>query len=217
MASGTPGAGDRGRAGHPHGVPIPPQTRAVSLLSSPDTLLAPSPGPASPAHPVPQVGGRGLPVQFREGLEPAAQISVQQLCLCPQRVRNHLPVTAQQRPALHVHVLRAHGKGTEVNSQGTLAGGSSPLLEVPPTWAGSPGPHTSWRVSAEPWQRSVAPKQKQRVQPLGLAASREKVPRRHWSHRGPCTFSWGRAGRTGQSAACCIPARPGALSAPAMG
>lgn len=47
-----------------------------------------------------------------------------------------------------------------------------------------PGP-TSWRVWVELWQRSVAPKQKQRVQPLGLAASREKVPTRHWSHLGP--------------------------------
>lgn len=46
-------------------------------------------------------------------------------------------------------------------------------------------PRTSWRVWMELPQRSVAPKQKHRVQPLGLAASREKVPRRHWSHLGP--------------------------------
>lgn len=51
--------------------------------------------------------------------------------------------------------------------------------------------HTSRRLWAELPQRSVAPKQKQRVQPFGLAASKEKVPRRHWSHLGPCTFSWG--------------------------
>lgn len=37
----------------------------------------------------------------------------------------------------------------------------------------------------------MAPKQKQRVQPLGLAASKEKVPTRHWSHLEPCTFSYG--------------------------
>lgn len=49
----------------------------------------------------------------------------------------------------------------------------------------------------------MAPKQKQRVQPFGLATSRENVPRRHWSHRGPCTFSWGQEGTTGQGGQPC--------------
>lgn len=60
------------------------------------------------------------------------QVSVEQLCLCSQLVRNHLPVTAQQRPALHVHVLRADGRGIELNTQGALAGGMGPLPEVKP-------------------------------------------------------------------------------------
>lgn len=96
------------------------------------TFAVPSPGPGSPAHPVPQVGGWGLPVQLREGLEPTPQVSVEQLCLCSQLVRNHLPVTAQQRPALHVHVLWAHGRGIELNTQGAPAGGTGPLPDVKP-------------------------------------------------------------------------------------
>lgn len=48
---------------------------------------------------------------------------------------------------------------------------------------------TSVRLLSELRQRSVAPKQKQLVQPLGLVGSRWKVPTRHWSQREPCTFS----------------------------
>lgn len=73
---------------------------------------------------------------------------------------------------------------------------------------GQPCLHTCWRMCVEVRQRSVAPKQKQRVQPLGLVASREKVPRRHWSHLGPCTFSWGEEGRADQPAGCGSPPNP---------
>lgn len=78
-----------------------------------------------------------------------------------------------------------------------------------------PRPGTSWRVCVELLQRSVAPKQKQRVQPLGLAASSEKVPRRHWSHLGPCTFSWvRRAGPVSRRMQGDWPALPGFREAP---
>ncbi|XP_029773853.1 laminin subunit alpha-5, partial [Suricata suricatta] len=94
------------------------------------------------------VGGRGLPVQLREGLGPAPQIGVEQL-----------------RPGPPLVLLRVR---------------------------------TSRRVWAELLQRSVAPKQKQRVQPFGLAASREKPPEeefqqlrqhRRWGAR-PLTLQW---------------------------
>lgn len=94
--------------------PAPPWTWPASLLSSPRPpgALSAVPRLALPAHLVPQVGGRGLPVQLREGLGPAPQIGVEQLGPGPPLVRHHLSLTAQQRPALHVHVLWAHGRGT---------------------------------------------------------------------------------------------------------
>lgn len=70
------------------------------------------PGPCVPAHPVPQVGGWRLPVQLGEGLGDLLQVGMEQLGLCLQLVGDHLPVTAQQRPALHIHELRVHGRDT---------------------------------------------------------------------------------------------------------
>lgn len=63
---------------------------------------------------------------------------------------------------------------------------------------------TSLRLLSELRQRSVAPKQKQLVQPLGLVGSKWNVPSRHWSHREPCTFSyrWRTASRLDNTVEC---------------
>ena len=132
----------------------------------------------SAAHPVPQVGGWGLPVQLGDGLGHTLQVCAKHQRLLPL-VGHHLPVTTQQRPALHVHKLW----GTEMCHTGSCPTSTRADVSLPAC------PHTSRRAYVELRQRSVAPKQKQRVQPLGLAASSENVPRRHWSHLGPCTFS----------------------------
>lgn len=55
--------------------------------------------------------------------------------------------------------------------------------------------YTSVRLLSELRQRSIAPKQKQLVQPLGLVGSRWNVPTLHWSQWVPWTFSC--AGGTG--------------------
>lgn len=76
--------------------------------SRPPPSTSPSGGRRA-THPVPQVGGRCLPVQLGHGVGQVLQVRVEQPCLRPQLVGHHVPVTAQQRPALHVHELWAQG------------------------------------------------------------------------------------------------------------
>lgn len=68
---------------------------------------------------------------------------------------------------------------------GSQVDGNTPDLQA----LVAPAPLTSARCFSALRQRSVAPKQKHLVQPLGLVASKENVPRRHWSHLRPSTFS----------------------------
>lgn len=53
-----------------------------------------------------------MPVQLRDGLGDVLQVRVEQPRLRPQLVGHHLAVTAHQHPALHVHELWVHGRGT---------------------------------------------------------------------------------------------------------
>ena len=69
-------------------------------------------------------------------------------------------------------------------------GGEEEEQEAERRREGQTGGRTSVRRLSELRQRSVAPKQKQLVQPFGLVGSRWNVPTRHWSQREPWTFSW---------------------------
>lgn len=202
----------------PRGPWAPSRSPRASLRTGTPPPPAPGPCACSPGPP----GRRAAPASTAPG-NPRGRAAGPRRAGCRPPAAPGAPPAGRCSPASSPPCPRTAGhRGSGADVPGHALHGRHPGRgpACPSLRRGGPPPaplRTSWRPWVELRQRSVAPKQKQRVQPLGLAASREKVPTRHWSHRGPWTFSWGqRSGRAGGQAVCGSPTPPGG-SQPSQG